>query len=139
MHLISTPRIGEPKLSPVAHAVAYNRGAIRRGGVAEGFRWDQLGVDPSRQSVKESGLNKRKLLQKLLDSPTNARFGDVCRLVEGFGFRLARVTGSHHIYTHHGIVELVNLQEVGGEAKPYQVRQFLRLVERYNLKLEEES
>jgi hypothetical protein len=31
--------------------------------------------------------------------------------------------------------ELVNLQEVGGKAKPYQVRQFLRIVERYDLKL----
>ena len=28
---------------------------------------------------------------------------------------------------------------VGGQAKPYQIRQFLRLVERYNLTLEEES
>ena len=28
--------------------------------------------------------------------------------------------------------------EVRGEAKPYQIRQFLRLVERYNLKLREE-
>lgn len=84
-------------------------------------------------------MKRRKLLQKLLDSPTNARFGDVCRLVEGFGFRLARVTGSHHIYTHSAIVELVNLQEVGSEAKPYQVRQFLRLVELYNLKLEDEA
>ncbi len=31
---------------------------------------------------------------------------------------------------------LVNLQEVGGEAKPYQVRQFLKLVERYGVRLE---
>jgi hypothetical protein len=34
---------------------------------------------------------------------------------------------------------LVNLQEVKGEAKPYQIRQFLRLVERHNLRLEEDS
>jgi hypothetical protein len=34
-----------------------------------------------------------------------------------------------------GIVELINLQEVGGQAKPYQVRQFLKIVERYNLQL----
>ena len=84
-------------------------------------------------------MSNRKLLRKLLDSPANAWFSDVCRLAEGFGFRLARVTGSHHIYVHSAIVELVNLQEVGGEAKPYQVRQFLRLVELYNLTLEEES
>ena len=31
----------------------------------------------------------------------------------------------------------VNLQEARGEAKPYQIRQFLRLVERHNLILEE--
>ena len=53
-------------------------------------------------------------------------------------FNLARVTGSHHIFTHPTIQELVNLQEVKGQAKPYQIRQFLRLVERYNLELEDE-
>jgi hypothetical protein len=36
-------------------------------------------------------------------------------------------------------MELLNLQAVGGEAKPYQIRQFLRLVERYNLRLEDEA
>jgi hypothetical protein len=35
---------------------------------------------------------------------------------------------------HPQIRELVNLQEVNGKAKPYQVRQFLRLVELYDLK-----
>ena len=34
---------------------------------------------------------------------------------------------------------LVNLQNVGGKAKPYQIRQFLRLVERYNLALRDEG
>lgn len=52
------------------------------------------------------------------------------------GFALARTAGSHHIFSHPGLAELINIQEVDGEAKPYQVRQFLRLVERYNLKLE---
>lgn len=82
-------------------------------------------------------MNSRKLLRRLLASPANARFEDVCRLVEAFGFRLARVSGSHHIFVHPAVPELVNLQEVGGEAKPYQVRQFLRLVERYRLTLED--
>ncbi|WP_145268837.1 type II toxin-antitoxin system HicA family toxin [Tautonia plasticadhaerens] len=53
------------------------------------------------------------------------------------GFRLARTTGSHHIFSHPDIPELVNLQEAGGEAKPYQVRQFLRLIERHNLTLDD--
>ena len=33
--------------------------------------------------------------------------------------------------------ELLNLQNVGGEAKPYQIRQFLRLLERYNVIMED--
>jgi len=59
-------------------------------------------------------------------------------LVEGFGFRLVRVSGSHHIFAHPDIPQLVNLQSARGEAKPYQIRQFLRLVEQYNLRLEDE-
>lgn len=80
-------------------------------------------------------MNKRKLLQKALASPANIRFGDMVILVEAFGFRLSRTSGSHHVYVHPAVNELVNLQNVGGQAKPYQVRQFLRLVERYNLTL----
>jgi predicted RNA binding protein YcfA (HicA-like mRNA interferase family) len=60
-------------------------------------------------------------------------------LVEAFGFRLSRVTGGHHIYAHAGIPKLVNLQEVDGKAKPYQVRQFLKIVEQYNLQLAEDA
>ena len=37
------------------------------------------------------------------------------------------------------IREQVNLQELDGEAKPYQVRQVMKLVERYNLRLEDET
>ena len=60
------------------------------------------------------------------------------RLVEAFGFELRRTSGSHHVFVHPEIRELVNLQEVRGQAKPYQIRQFLRLVERYALSLEDE-
>jgi len=82
-------------------------------------------------------VNKRKLLRKLLASPNNARFDDVRSLVEAFGFRLVRVSGGHHIFSHPAVPELVNLQEVAGQAKPYQVRQFLRLIERHNLTLDD--
>ena len=59
-------------------------------------------------------------------------------LVEAFGFRLVRSSGSHHIFIHPEVTELVNLQEVQGQAKPYQISQFLQLVEKYNLKLGED-
>jgi predicted RNA binding protein YcfA (HicA-like mRNA interferase family) len=85
-------------------------------------------------------MNRRRLLRKLASgSLKNVPFSDLRNLVEGFGFRLDRVTGSHHIFVHPDIPELVNLQEVKGEAKPYQIRQFLRLLERHNLRLEEDT
>lgn len=65
----------------------------------------------------------------------NVRFKDALNLAEALGFRLTRVRGSHHILAHPGVRELVNLQEVDGKAKPYQLRQLLRLTERYNLLL----
>ena len=82
-------------------------------------------------------MNKKKLLQKALSGPKNMRFGDRVALVQAFGFRLSRVTGSHHIFVHPNIPKLVNIQEVGGQAKPYQISQFLKLVERYNMQLGE--
>jgi predicted RNA binding protein YcfA (HicA-like mRNA interferase family) len=84
-------------------------------------------------------VRKRKLLQKILSGSRNIRFSEMTTLVEAFGFRLSRVRGSHHIFAHPEVRELINLQDVDGKAKPYQVRQFLRLVERYNLTLEDES
>ena len=80
-------------------------------------------------------MNPRKLLKKALSSPANLRFEEACALARAFGFRLSRVGGSHHIFAHVNVRELVNLQEVAGKAKPYQVRQLLALVERYNLSL----
>jgi len=58
-------------------------------------------------------------------------------LVEGFGFKSSRIAGSHHIFYHPDIPEMVNIQDENGEAKSYQIRQFLKLVERYNLALED--
>ncbi len=58
---------------------------------------------------------------------------------EAFGFTLTRVGGSHHIFTRPDVPDLVNLQEVGGQAKPYQTRQLLKLVEEYSLALEDDE
>jgi predicted RNA binding protein YcfA (HicA-like mRNA interferase family) len=67
----------------------------------------------------------------------NLSFSDMVRLVEAFGFELARMNGSHHIFEHLQVSELVNLQNYKGQAKPYQINQFLRLVKRYHLKMED--
>lgn len=80
-------------------------------------------------------MNKRKILQKALSGSKNIQFRDMMSLVEAFGFELSRINGSHHIFIHPDLLELVNLQSVKGKAKPYQIKQFLSLIEQYNLEL----
>ena len=82
-------------------------------------------------------MNKKRLLEKILAGSKNISFNDFIALVEAFGFELSRTRGSHQIYEHPDVREILNLQNVNGQVKPYQVRQFLQLVEQYSLKLED--
>ena len=52
------------------------------------------------------------------------------------GFRLDRISGGHHIFLHPDLPELINLQNVKGKAKPYQIKQLLKIIEKYNLHME---
>ena len=81
-------------------------------------------------------MNKRKLLQKLQAGSENIHFAELVALIEAFGFELVRVSGSHHVFEHLQVLELINIQNCQGKAKPYQVRQFLKLIKRYHMELE---
>jgi hypothetical protein len=70
-------------------------------------------------------MSKQKLLKKALAGSKNIRFADMIILVEAFGFRLSRVSGSHHIFVHSDVPELVNLQEVDGKANLTRFASFL--------------
>lgn len=52
---------------------------------------------------------KRNLLEKILAGSKNIQFDEIVTLVEAFGFTLSRINGSHHIFTHPEILEIVNL------------------------------
>jgi len=80
---------------------------------------------------------KRKIYEKLRNNPKSVRFEELCKAAELFGFRFRGGKGSHRVYSRDGVEEILNFQNVGGKAKPYQVRQLLKVVEKYNL-LEEE-
>ena len=85
-------------------------------------------------------MDPKRLLARIARGElANVSFSDMRRLVEAFGFELRRTSGSHHVFVHPDVLELLNLQEVRGQAKPYQIRQFLRLVERYALSMEVEE
>ena len=83
-------------------------------------------------------MNRRRLLQRLhRGTLNNISFTDFTNLLRGYGFELNRVNGSHHIFVNPDINEIINIQEVRREVKPYQIRQFLRLVAFYDIQLEE--
>lgn len=78
-----------------------------------------------------------KMLLQMRQCPKNTRFTDICKLAVKFGFRFRGGRGSHRIYAQRGVFEILNFQNVGGMAKPYQIRQFLNVIDKYDLKLEE--
>lgn len=83
---------------------------------------------------------QQKLLEKIRRGSRNIRFDELTALVEGFGFHRSRIRGSHHIFERPDVPEIVSLQPgKGNQAKPYQIKQFLKLVEAYNLQLEDDE
>src|SRR5258708_7256899 len=84
-------------------------------------------------------VKRRKLLQKALNRSKNIRFGEFVALIEGFGFTLDRIAGSHHIFKHPSVPMPLSVQTVKGKAKPYQVRLLLEWIEQYGLHLAEDE
>lgn len=82
-------------------------------------------------------LNKRKLFVQILTNCKNIKYNDFVTLIESFGFEYIRSNGSHNMYQHKTIPEIINIQNRNGEAKPYQIKQFLAIVEKYNLQMED--
>lgn len=85
-------------------------------------------------------MNRRLLLKRLRQGAVrNVSFSDLVNLLKGFGFRELRIRGSHHVHSHPFVPRVVPLQPQHGQAKSYQIREILRLIDRYNLRLEDES
>lgn len=82
-------------------------------------------------------VRKHKLYQRIVNNPQNIKFDQLISVVEAFGFVLDRIKGSHHTYKHPDVTErfLLLQPDKNGEAKPYQIRQFLSLIEEYNLRM----
>jgi len=82
-------------------------------------------------------LGKKKLLGIVINNPKNVDFRDFVLLVEMFGFRHYRTRGSHMIFKHPRVVEILNTQpRKDGKAKRHQIDQFLGYVEDYGLQME---
>jgi len=80
-----------------------------------------------------------KLFAKVKNNPQDVRFDEICKLADVFGFKYKGGKGSHKVYTKKGIPEILNFQNVKGRVKPYQVKQFLKIIEDYSLTMKEEQ
>lgn len=78
-------------------------------------------------------MRPKALLQRIEGGAhANISFGAFVRLVEACGFRVVRTHGSHVILRHETLgVRLVLQPRHDGDAKPYQIRQFLHIILRY--------
>jgi hypothetical protein len=77
------------------------------------------------------GKSIEDLLAELRSTPANVRFADACRVATHF-FGEPRSKGtSHYVWKMPWAGDpRINLQDAGGKAKPYQVRQILQAVDR---------
>jgi len=84
-------------------------------------------------------MTKPARLYALLLQSTNRSvdYRDFIALIEAFGFINIRTKGSHRSFAHPLCPKLLVLQPKGSEAKRYQVREFLAIVEEYRLTLED--
>jgi predicted RNA binding protein YcfA (HicA-like mRNA interferase family) len=83
--------------------------------------------------------DKRALLEELKQDMRNLRFERLCGIAEKFGFRFRGGKGSHRVFVRLGIREILTFQNVGGKAKPYQVRQLIKIIEEHRLDEEGEE
>jgi len=77
----------------------------------------------------------KRILEKVLSglSDKNIGFSELRSLVSSLGFD-ERIRGDHHILTHAGVAEILNLQPLrDGMAKAYQVKQVRSMILKYKL------
>lgn len=77
-----------------------------------------------------------KILNDILSGKKdyNINFNELCNLLEILGFRLERISGSHHIFSYKDIVQLIDIQpdkKDHSKAKAYQVRQIRNFLKEY--------
>ena len=82
-------------------------------------------------------MNPEHLYARILQGHrANVRFTDFQRLLEAFGFHYKRSRGSHQSFEHYGKQVTITVQpDQNGNAKGYQIKQFLDLVRKHSLRM----
>ena len=61
--------------------------------------------------------------------PSPVPFGEIRRKLESAGFRLVRISSSHHIFEKLGCPNIVSMPVHGGKVKPVYGRKVQKIIE----------
>lgn len=75
------------------------------------------------KTQKTVGLHTRQ--------PQGGRFDDACRAAEVLGFTQKSGQGSHRAFARSGEATLLNFQSCNGLIPPYQARQLIEMMDKY--------
>lgn len=74
-----------------------------------------------------------KFYKKIKNNQKNVNYGEVVSFLEWLGFDSKQRGTSHRTFKKLNLEELINIQEKKGEVKPYQIKQVIKIVEKYGL------
>lgn len=74
---------------------------------------------------------REKLFAAIRNNPKGVRFADACRAAEAIGFVRAGGKGSHVVYARAGEPTILNFQDRSGYIPPYQARQLIEMLDKY--------
>ena len=80
---------------------------------------------------------RKKLIERLTNSPQNATFADLCNLLEYEGFYLDKVTDSHHIFIYAETIFAIPVHN--DRVKTIYVEKVLELIEQADPELEDDD
>lgn len=85
------------------------------------------------QGVRGIEVGRRdKLFQSIRNNPKDVRFADALKAAELLGFSAKGGSGSHRSFARQGEPVQLNFQDTKtGKAKPYQVRQLIAMIDKY--------
>ena len=118
------------------HGVDYAFHDYKTAGIARERleRWaKKVGWETSKEV---SMVGEEKILERILDGRGAVAFRDLERILRKLGFDLVRTRGSHHIYRHPKVPRHLNIQPIGTEAKPYQIKQLRDMIIEFKLAIE---
>lgn len=79
-----------------------------------------------------------ELYSRSVANPRGLSFREFEQLLTAFGFVHRRTVGSHRHYRHAAVPDILTVLPEGKEAKGYQVRRLLDIVEQFGLTLDDE-